>query len=85
MKQIEEIQLADIETNIHKVIETVMHSRKPVVIFDKDAALVRIVPVAQPRRSSWLGSMQGTGRIVGDILSPAEDTDSWEALSEKVS
>jgi len=43
----------------------------------------QIVPVAPPRRSSWLGSMQGTGRIVGDILSPAEESDSWKALSDK--
>lgn len=43
----------------------------------------RIDPVAQPRRNSWLGSMQDTGRIVGDILSSAEDAVSWETLSEE--
>jgi len=47
------------------------------------ACEAQILPVAPPRRSSWLGSMQGTGRIVGDILSPAEESDSWKALSGK--
>lgn len=42
-----------------------------------------IVPGAPPLQSSWLGSMRGTGRIVGDILSPAEESDSWKALSGK--
>lgn len=44
------------------------------------ACEAQILPVAPPRRSSWLGSMQGTGRIVGDILSPAEEGYSWKAL-----
>lgn len=39
-----------------------------------------IVPGAPPLRSSWLGSMRSTGRIVGDILSPAEEGYSWKAL-----
>ncbi|NCC62935.1 MAG: hypothetical protein EOM12_18935 [Verrucomicrobiae bacterium] len=39
-----------------------------------------IVPRAHSLRSSWLGSMQGTGRIVGDILSPAEEGYSWKVL-----
>ena len=82
MKQIEEIQIADMDVSARKIIEAAMHSGKQIVIFDKKTALVRIVPVAQPRRISWLGSMQDTGRIVGDILSPAEEPNSWEALSE---
>ncbi len=34
------------------------------------------------RQQSWLGCMNGSGRIVGDIVSPVEDSDVWEVLSE---
>jgi hypothetical protein len=44
--------------------------------------VAEIKPPPQPA-SSWLGSMQGTIEIVGDIVrEPAEPEDAWEALRE---
>ena len=42
---------------------------------DKEKFLVKIVPGSYPEQESWLGCMRGKGRITGDIISPAEDTD----------
>jgi hypothetical protein len=33
-------------------------------------------------RAKWLGSIKGTVRILGDIVSPAIDEDEWEVLRD---
>jgi hypothetical protein len=33
-------------------------------------------------RAKWLGSMKGTVKILGDIVSPAIDKDEWEVLRD---
>ncbi|MDM8525699.1 type II toxin-antitoxin system Phd/YefM family antitoxin [Desulfococcaceae bacterium HSG8] len=78
----EEIQLSDFQNNFYNIIRSVSRSDKPVLIADKGKSLVKIVPVLPSEKNSWLGCMIGTGKIVGDIVSPAEDSDVWEVLSE---
>lgn len=78
----EEIQLVNFQNNVYSIIDLVIHSHKPVLISDKGKLLVKIVPLSYSEQESWLGCMRGTGKIIGDIISPAEDTDNWKVLSE---
>ena len=41
-----------------------------------------IEPSSTSRQDSWLGCMKYTGKIVGDIVSPVEAPEVWDALSE---
>jgi len=77
----EEIRLANFQENIYSIIDAVIHSHQPILISDKGRFLVKIVPFAYSEPESWLGCMRGTGKITGDIISPAEDTHAWEVLS----
>jgi len=77
----EEIQLSNFQNNCHTIIESVSRSNKSILITDKGKLLVKIVPVSSSERDSWLGCMNGTGKIVGDIISPVEDPKVWEVLS----
>ncbi len=78
----EEIQLFNFQKNAADIIESVIHSHQPVLISDRGKFLVKIMPFSDSERDSWLGCMKGTGKIVGDIISPAEDINAWEILSE---
>ena len=78
----EQIQLSNFQKNICSIIDSVIHSHQPVLISDKGKFLVKIVPLSLPEQESWLGCMRGKGKIIGDIISPAEDTDNWKVLSE---
>ncbi|SLM32713.1 hypothetical protein MTBBW1_80051 [Desulfamplus magnetovallimortis] len=60
----------------------IINSHQPVMIRDKGKFLVKIVLVSYLEQESWLGCMRGKGKITGDIISPAEDTDNWKVLSE---
>ncbi len=77
----EEIQLAHFQKDIRNIINAVIHSHRPVLISDKGKFLVKIVPLSSSEQASWLGCMRGTGKITGDIIAPAEESDDWEALS----
>ena len=69
----EEIQLSNFQENCHTIIESVNRSNKSILITDKGKLLVKIVPISSYEQDSWLGCMNGTGKIVGDIVSPVED------------
>jgi len=63
------------------VLERVRRTKRPVLItrFGKPVAEV-VPPPPAPRPDDWLGSLAGTGRIVGDIIRPAADESDWEVL-----
>lgn len=77
------IQLSDFQKNLHNVMASVNRSFKSEWITDEGRLLVKIAPVSTSDRKSWLGCMNGTGKIIGDIISPAESLEAWEVLSER--
>jgi hypothetical protein len=78
----EEIELSKFQSNVHSIIDSIIHSHQPVLIRDEERLLVKIVPFSYSEPESWLGCMRDKGKITGDIISPAEDADSWKVLSE---
>ena len=65
------------------VLERVRRTRKPVLITRFGEPVAEVVPPSPPSRpKSWLGSMSGTIRIRGDIVSPPVDSSDWEVLKD---
>ncbi len=77
----EQIQLSQLQENVRAIIVAVRRSDKSVLISDKGKPIAKIVPISSAE-PSWLGCMKDTGKIVGDIVSPAESMEAWEALSQ---
>lgn len=62
------------------VLERVRRTRKPILITRFGKPVAEIGPPPPPERSdTWLGSLQGTARIEGDIVSPVVGDEDWEA------
>jgi prevent-host-death family protein len=63
------------------VLQRVKRTGKPILVtrFGKPIAEV-VPPSARTRAGDWIGSFQGRGSIVGDILDPAVDEKDWEVL-----
>lgn len=79
----EEIAVSKFKATCLAVLERVKRTRKPVLITRFGKPLAQVGPPALGSRASrWLGSFEKTGRIVGDIISPAVDETEWEALRE---
>ncbi len=77
----EKIAISKFKATCLAVVERVRRTKKPVLItrFGKPVAEV-VPPPPAPKPEDWLGSLAGTGRIVGDIIRPASDESDWEVL-----
>ena len=77
----EEIAISKFKATCLAVMERVRKTRKSVLVTRFGEPVAQVVPPAQPPRSgTWLGAMQGTGRITGDIVSPAVKASEWSVL-----
>ena len=63
------------------VLERVRKTGCPLRVtrFGKPVADI-VPPAAEPAANGWLGSMQGTAKIVGDIRRPSSELANWDAL-----
>jgi prevent-host-death family protein len=78
---VEEIAISKFKATCLAVLERVRKTRRPIRVTRFGEPVAEVVPPsAQPKKKRWLGSMAGTGRIVGDIVSPTSDEKDWEVL-----
>jgi prevent-host-death family protein len=75
----EKIAISKFKARCLGILERVRRTRKPVLVtkFGEPVAEVAPPPVAA-RPKSWIGGLANTGRIRGDIVSPASDQADWE-------
>ena len=77
----EEIAISRFKATCLQVLERVRRTRKPILVTRFCEAVAEVTPPSMPKRKgSRLGSMVGTARIKGDLISPAGDPDDWEVL-----
>ena len=77
----EEMAISKFKAKWLAVLERVGRTKKPILItrFGKPVAEI-VPPSVPPRPDDWIGSLQSTGKIVGDIVSPVAEEEDWEAL-----
>ncbi len=81
LRAVEEIAISKFKATCLAVLERVRKTGKPILVTRFGEPVAEIVPPPLPERpKSWLGSLKGTARIVGDIVSPASDEEDWEVL-----
>ena len=79
----QEIAISKFKASCTAVVEQVRRTRKPVRITRYGKPLADLVPPSAPkRRGRFLGVMRGTGKILGDIVSPVVAPQEWEALRD---
>lgn len=77
----ESIAISEFKATCLAVLERVRRTGVPVVITRRGQPVAEVVPPSLPSpERSWLGRMQGTATIVGDLVEPATAADDWEAL-----
>jgi prevent-host-death family protein len=78
---VETVAISEFKARCLAILARVQKTGRPVLVtrFGKPVAEV-VPPSASVRPKRWLGMFEGTGRIVGDIVSPAVDETEWEVL-----
>jgi prevent-host-death family protein len=80
---VKEVAISEFKAKCLALLEQVRQTRKPIRVtrFGKPVAEI-VPPTIVQDRASWIGSMKDSIEILGDIISPANDEDEWEALRD---
>ena len=77
-----EVAISEFKAKCLALLEQVRLTRQPIRITRHGKPVAEIVPpTGLQDRASWIGSMKDS-KIIGDIISPANDEDEWEALRD---
>jgi prevent-host-death family protein len=77
----EEIAISKFKATCLAILERVRKTRRPILVTKFGEPIAEVVPpTSKPKRKKWLGSMEGTIQIMGDIVAPASDEHDWEVL-----
>jgi prevent-host-death family protein len=74
------IPVTQFKAHCLEIVERVQRKRTSVVISKHGKPVAKLVPIDSEPVPSLLGSMKGTGREIGDIISPIEDE--WDAARD---
>ncbi|MEE8124256.1 MAG: type II toxin-antitoxin system Phd/YefM family antitoxin [Nitrospirales bacterium] len=77
----ERVPISKFKATCLALLDKVKRTGQPILVTRKGDPIAQVnPPTPSPLPQSWLGSMQGTGQILGDVMSsPTKPTD-WEAL-----
>jgi len=80
----EELTISEFRAKLFALVRRVEKTKQPLRItrFGKPLADIMPVPAARRAPRNWMGSMRGTTKIIGDVISPATDPDEWEVLRD---
>ena len=78
----ERIPISKLREETRIVLERVRKTGSPVLVTYRGEPIAQILPPPREKPGAWLGAFRGTGRIVGDIVAPAEDESAWEILQQ---
>jgi antitoxin (DNA-binding transcriptional repressor) of toxin-antitoxin stability system len=77
----EKMAISKFKATCLAVLERVRQTRQAVLVTRFGRPVAEIIPPPPPAPSkNWLGSLAHTGRLKGDIVTPASEEDDWEAL-----
>lgn len=75
-----EIAISVFKAKCLGILEEVRKTRRPIRVTRFGEPVAEVVPPSPPKHSGRrLGSMAGTGEIVGDLVGPTGNWDEWEA------
>ena len=78
----QDISISEFKAKCLGLIERVEKTRQPLRITRHGRPVAEVVPTGPGRKRKFLGDMVGTGKIVGDIVSPVLDLDDFEAYRD---
>ena len=77
-----DVSISEFKAKCLGLIEQVHKTRQPLRITRHGRPVAEVVPAGPDRKRQFVGDMVGTGKIVGDILSPGIDLEEIEAYRD---
>lgn len=78
----EQVPISKFKATCLALLDRVKRTGQPILVTRRGEPIAQVLPPPPPEHpASWLGAFRETGRIVGDILSPAVEEEEWEILN----
>ena len=78
----QDVSISEFKAKCLGLIEQVHKTRQPLRITRHGRPVAEVIPAGPDRKRKFVGDMVGTGKIVGDIVSPVIDLDEIEAYRD---
>lgn len=78
-----EVSISEFKAKCLALLEEVQKTKNPIRVtrFGKPVAEV-VPPSPEAPAGDWIGSMKDSIKILGDVISPADEESDWEALRD---
>ena len=77
----EKVPISIFKATCLALLDKVKRTGQTIVVTRKGEPIAQVIPPPSPEKpESWLGCFRSTGKILGDIVSPAADAKAWEVL-----
>ena len=81
--EMKEVAISEFKAKCLSMLEQVQKTKKPIRVTRFGKPVAEVVPAsADAGTTDWIGSMKDTMKILGDIVSPANDEKDWEVLRD---
>ncbi|HVA62732.1 MAG TPA: hypothetical protein VNF74_03320 [Terriglobales bacterium] len=77
---VREIAISKFKATCLAVVEEVRRTGEPIRLTRFGQPLADVVPSGRGASTGWVGSLAGTGAILGDIINPTTEPEDWDAL-----
>lgn len=78
----QEISISEFKAKCLSLLDEVNKTKKPIRILRRGKPVAEVVPPTPAPKRRKLGTMAGTVKILGDIVSPVIDWDEFEAYRD---
>ena len=78
----QEIAISEFKAKCLSLLDEVNKTKKPLRILRRGKAVAEVIPPTPARKRRKLGTMAGTVKILGDIVSPVIDLNDIEAYRD---
>ena len=82
--KMETVPISKFKATCLALLQKVKRTGKPILVTRRGEPIAEVVPPSPPAaRAGWLGTFASTGKILGDVVSPASAETDWEVLRPK--
>lgn len=77
-----EIAISEFKAKCLAILDEVQKTQQRILVTRRGRPVAEVGPPPATDNRDWIGSMKGKSRILGDIISPANEESDWEALRD---
>ena len=74
------VKVSEFKAKFLGLLAEVAESGESLLVTKRGHPIARVLPAPDAAEGNWLGAMEGTAEIQGDLMEPVTAPEAWEAL-----